>query len=83
MVQRADYLDTNFAEVNGKLAMPRPGPNSELVEIWMCDDVEGNNPPQWHQRHVLDCPFSMRLIANKFEPNFKFPYQVRVSYLAR
>ncbi|KAF7092765.1 hypothetical protein CFC21_095221 [Triticum aestivum] len=30
----ADYLDTNFAEVNGKLAMPHPGPNSEMVEIW-------------------------------------------------
>ncbi|KAM3196649.1 hypothetical protein ACQJBY_072383 [Aegilops geniculata] len=76
----ADYLDTNFAEVNGKLAMPHPGPNSELVGIWMCDDVEGDNPPRWHQRHVLDYPFSMRLIATFGD---EIVYQDTVDYLWR
>ncbi|XBI76950.1 hypothetical protein VPH35_070124 [Triticum aestivum] len=76
----ADYLDTNFAEVNRKLAMPHPGPNSELVEIWMCDDVEGNNQPRWHQRHVLDYPFSMRLIATF---GVEIVYQDTVDYLWR
>ncbi|XP_044957129.1 putative F-box protein At1g70380 [Hordeum vulgare subsp. vulgare] len=78
--QGADYLDTNFAELNGELAMPHPGPNSELVEIWMCDDVEGNNPTRWNQRLVLDYPFSMRLIATF---NDEIVYQDTLDYLWR
>ncbi|XBI76831.1 hypothetical protein VPH35_070024 [Triticum aestivum] len=45
-----------LAELNGELAMPRPG--YESVKIWMCGDVESISPPRWERRHVLNFPFS-------------------------
>ncbi|XBI34196.1 hypothetical protein VPH35_120032 [Triticum aestivum] len=74
-----DCFDTSLAELNGVLAVPRQGFN-ELVEIWMCDDGQGNKAPRWEPRHVLDYRFSIRLIAMCDD---EIVYQDGADYLRR
>ncbi|XBI76951.1 hypothetical protein VPH35_070125 [Triticum aestivum] len=74
-----DCFDSSLDELNGVLGVPRQG-FIELVEIWMCDDVQGNKAPQWEPRHVLDYRFSIRLIAMSDD---KIVYQDGSDYLPR
>jgi hypothetical protein len=46
-----DYKESRLAEVHGELALARL--NEDAVEIWMFEDADGVNPPQWVRHHVL------------------------------
>ncbi|CAM0908915.1 unnamed protein product [Alopecurus aequalis] len=56
-----NYEESRLAELHGELALARL--NEELVEIWMCDDVDDGSPPRWARRHVLKFPSRIHPIA--------------------
>ncbi|XP_020194660.1 uncharacterized protein [Aegilops tauschii subsp. strangulata] len=47
---RPEYTMSRLAELRGELCLVCVEQDNELVEMWMCDDVE---KPRWDQRHTV------------------------------
>ncbi|XBI98735.1 hypothetical protein VPH35_018940 [Triticum aestivum] len=60
------YATSNLAEFHGELCVAHEGPKHGSFRsacIWVCNDVDGSNPPRWVQRHVMNVPRCIHLVA--------------------
>jgi F-box interacting protein len=53
---KLQYLASSLAEMGGELYLVHKGPASHTHLIWVCDDVDGDDPPRWVQRHAIKVP---------------------------
>jgi F-box interacting protein len=53
---KLQYLASSLAEMGGELYLVHKVPASHTHLIWVCDDVDGDDPPRWVQRHAIKVP---------------------------
>ena len=55
-----------MSELRGELCVTCLRHNREMIDMWMCDDVDGADPPRWEKRYTIQWDWaraSLRPIA--------------------